>query len=106
MQVRKKMWGRRPNAAIAFQLGLWRGVVFGVLAIFLANAGATAQQPANAPPPSEHRPPVVFLGDSITYFWGEKRPSFFTENNYIDQGVSGQTTAVLLIRVSRDVLPL
>jgi len=56
------------------------------------------------PAPGEHR--VVFLGDSITEFWSKVDPEFFAEKPYINRGISGQTTAQMLVRFRQDVLQL
>ena len=50
-------------------------------------------------------PRVVFMGDSITEFWKFAHPEFFGEN-YIDRGVSGQTTGQMLVRFRQDVIAL
>jgi len=51
---------------------------------------------------------VVFLGDSITDFWGLKGASngFIPGTLYINRGISGQTTPQMLVRVRPDVLDL
>lgn len=49
---------------------------------------------------------VVFMGDSITEWWEKHNPSFFAENNYINRGISGQTTPQMLIRFRQDVIDL
>ncbi len=48
---------------------------------------------------------VVFMGDSITEGWLEKRPAFFTPGR-IDRGISGQTTSQMLLRMMSDVVEL
>ncbi len=48
---------------------------------------------------------VVFMGDSITEFWKPAHPEFFGEG-IIDRGVSGQTTAQMLVRFRQDVIAL
>jgi lysophospholipase L1-like esterase len=48
---------------------------------------------------------VVFMGDSITEFWKLAHPGFFGET-YIDRGISGQTTAQMLVRFRQDVIAL
>jgi len=60
---------------------------------------------ANAalPPASPHR--VVFLGDSITESWASFEPDFFVDD-VLDRGISGQTTAQMLVRLRSDVLEL
>lgn len=52
------------------------------------------------------KPKVVFMGDSITDGWASKDPDFFTDNNFIGRGISGQTTSQMLVRFRRDVLEL
>ena len=54
--------------------------------------------------PSENT--VVFMGNSITEGWVNASPEFFTDNNYIGRGISGQTTPQMLIRFMPDVLDL
>lgn len=49
---------------------------------------------------------VVYMGDSITDFWLGASPTFFTQNNYIDRGISGQTSPQMLLRFRADVLEL
>jgi len=48
---------------------------------------------------------VVFMGDSITEDWKEKRPSFFTRGR-VDRGISGQTTSQMVLRMMSDVVAL
>jgi lysophospholipase L1-like esterase len=50
-------------------------------------------------------PRVVFMGDSITEIWKVAHPDFFGEN-YVDRGVSGQTTGQMLVRFRQDVIAL
>jgi lysophospholipase L1-like esterase len=57
-----------------------------------------------APAKGENR--VVFMGNSITQGWIEKRPEFFTNNPYVNRGISGQTTPQMLIRFRQDVIAL
>ena len=52
------------------------------------------------------RPKVVFMGDSITEGWAKEDPGFFTDNNFIGRGISGQTTSHMLVRFRRDVIDL
>lgn len=51
-------------------------------------------------------PLVVFMGDSITEYWVDQDPAFFTDNNYIGRGISGQTSSKMLARFQRDVIEL
>lgn len=65
---------------------------------------AAANSELPAPAPGEHR--VVFLGNSITDHWADMRPAFFTDNNYIGRGISGQTSYQFLLRFRQDVINL
>lgn len=49
---------------------------------------------------------IVLMGDSITEFWSQLQPDFFTNTSYINRGISGQTTPQMLIRFRPDVLNL
>lgn len=58
-----------------------------------------------APAAGETR--VVFMGDSITDGWIKRSPKYFADHpNYIDRGISGQTTPQMLIRFRPDVIAL
>lgn len=48
---------------------------------------------------------VVFMGDSITEGWLDKRPAFFTPGR-VDRGISGQTTSQMVLRMMSDVVAL
>lgn len=48
---------------------------------------------------------VVFMGDSITEGWKDKRPGFFTPGR-VDRGISGQTTSQMVLRMISDVVAL
>jgi lysophospholipase L1-like esterase len=45
------------------------------------------------------------MGDSITELWKVAHPEFFGEN-FVDRGVSGQTTDQMLVRFRQDVIAL
>ncbi len=50
---------------------------------------------------------IVFMGDSITEGWATLDPQFFTVHpNYVDRGISGQTTPQMLVRFRQDVIAL
>jgi lysophospholipase L1-like esterase len=49
---------------------------------------------------------VVFMGDSITDFWGRRAGQFFPGKPYVNRGISGQTTPQMLIRFRPDVIAL
>ncbi|MDT3486970.1 SGNH/GDSL hydrolase family protein [Stenotrophomonas maltophilia] len=64
---------------------------------------ANARLPAAVP----GQPRVVFFGDSITEGWGkEGSAGFFPGKGWLNRGISGQTTAQMLVRFSQDVLAL
>ena len=48
---------------------------------------------------------IVFIGDSITEGWFDKRPAFFKRGR-IGRGVGGQTSSQILLRVMSDVVAL
>ena len=56
--------------------------------------------------PKSHETRVVFLGNSITDFWINAFPDFFSSHNYIDRGISGQTSPQMLVRFRADVIDL
>ena len=62
------------------------------------DADAVLQSPASG----ENR--VVFYGDSITDGW--KLAEYFPGKPYLNRGISGQTTAQLLVRFRQDVVNL
>jgi lysophospholipase L1-like esterase len=51
-------------------------------------------------------PKVVFMGNSITDMWWGVDSMFFKNNNYLDRGIGGQTTAEMLVRFRTDVINL
>jgi len=48
---------------------------------------------------------IVFMGDSITEGWLDKRPAFFRRGR-VDRGISGQTTSQMVLRMMSDVVAL
>src|SRR4026209_1460276 len=53
------------------------------------------------------RADVVFMGDSITDIWQQPRfGGFFPGKNYVDRGISAQTTSQMLLRMRPDVVAL
>ena len=55
---------------------------------------------------SKSSPDAVFMGDSITEGWSVFLPEFFSNNNFINRGIGGQTTSQMLIRFRQDVINL
>jgi lysophospholipase L1-like esterase len=49
---------------------------------------------------------VVFLGDSITEYWGSHAGTWFNHPGWTNRGIGGQTTSQLLLRERQDVLDL
>ena len=56
--------------------------------------------------PKANEDRVVFMGNSITEGWVRNDPEFFNSNSFIGRGISGQTTAQMLIRFRPDVMDL
>ena len=75
----------------------WFGRDFGMIGYYAEdNAKLLA---SNAPVD------VVFMGDSITEGWFDKRPGFFTAGR-VDRGIGGQTTPQMVLRMMSDVVAL
>ena len=51
-------------------------------------------------------PKAVLMGDSITDGWPFADPEFFSDNNFIGRGISGQVTNQMLLRFRQDVIDL
>lgn len=82
-------------------------------ALLLAGINATAQDDwanlgryAQANSEVTVQPKAVFMGDSITQCWWDADPNFFTSNNFLCRGISGQTTSHMLVRMRKDVVDL
>ncbi|MCU1330795.1 MAG: lipolytic enzyme family [Bryobacterales bacterium] len=85
---------------------------FDALLVFTANSQATqAADPNNVHRfaeanskllPASQSPRVVFLGDSITDFW--RLNEYFPNRDFINRGISGQTTMQMLGRFLQDVV--
>ncbi len=71
-----------------------------------ANLKRYASANDELPAPSRNEDRVVFMGNSITEGWVGNHPEFFTENNYIGRGISGQTSYQFLVRFREDVVNL
>ena len=55
---------------------------------------------------SENHNRVVFMGNSITEEWVRMHPEFFTNKEYVNRGIGGQTTPQMLLRFRQDVVNL
>lgn len=51
-------------------------------------------------------PNSILMGDSITEGWFSTDPEFFTKNNFVGRGISGQVTSQMLLRFREDVILL
>jgi lysophospholipase L1-like esterase len=59
------------------------------------------------PAPAAGESRIVFMGDSITDAWPQPRfGDFFSGKPYVGRGISGQTTAQMLVRFRPDVIDL
>ena len=47
---------------------------------------------------------VVFMGNSITDGWWPADSTFFIQNDFIDRGISGQTTSEMLVLDSNSTM--
>ena len=67
-------------------------------------------EPETPAPVTRHKgPAAVFIGDSITWQWardGVGHPGFFSSNNYVNKGISGNKTGDMLARFKADVVDL
>lgn len=54
----------------------------------------------------KHDVRVVFLGDSITDYWGKRGGAWFPFAGWLNRGIGGQTTGQLLLRTRQDVISL
>ena len=61
------------------------------------------QENRSLPPATSHR--VIFIGDSITEAWKPSVPALFA-GDWLDRGVSGETTTQMLARFRTDVIAL
>ena len=72
----------------------------------IAALGRYAAENAQVAPPAPNERRVVFMGDSITDFWGRRYGKFFAGQPYINRGISGQVTPQMLLRFRQDVIAL
>ena len=69
--------------------------------------GRYREENAKLAPPAPGERRVVFYGDSITDAWGRAAgTTFFPGKPYVNRGISGQTTAQMLVRFRQDVIDL
>ncbi len=70
-----------------------------------ANLNRFKDENAKLSVPRKGENRVVFMGNSITEGWIKQDPKYFS-TNYINRGISGQTTPQMLIRFRQDVVAL
>jgi acetyl esterase/lipase/lysophospholipase L1-like esterase len=71
-----------------------------------ANFGRYKEANEKLAETTSFKPRVVFMGNSITDGWINADSSFFAGKNYIDRGISGQTTPQMVLRFRPDVIDL
>ena len=69
-----------------------------------ANLSRYAEADSKLGMPAKGEKRVVFMGDSITDIWDF--PKYFPGKPYVNRGISGQTTAQMLVRFRPDVVDL
>lgn len=89
----------------------WGLVIAGLLGCSAANADDWAQfqkyEESNKELESgDTKPVAVFMGNSLTEGWMATHPEFFSSNNFVGRGISGQTTYQMLLRFRDDVINL
>lgn len=108
--MRLSLRPRFSGEAVALALGL-----------LVSSTSASAQQPSAAqfanlaryradnaalPAPGAGEQRVVFFGNSITEGWARYFATMFPGKPYIGRGISGQTTAQMVLRFRQDVVAL
>ncbi|MDQ2949209.1 MAG: SGNH/GDSL hydrolase family protein [Acidobacteriota bacterium] len=68
------------------------------------NLGRYSELDARVGPSQPGKPRVVFLGDSITDAW--RLNEYFPDRDFVNRGISGQTTSQMLGRMKPDVTDL
>ena len=71
-----------------------------------ADKGRYAQENKALQSAPEDSLRVVLMGNSITEFWFELHPMFFTANHLVGRGISGQVSSQMLARFRQDVINL
>jgi lysophospholipase L1-like esterase len=82
----------------------WRKARVNVYMNDFGELGRYRKANAALKPPAAGEKRVVFLGDSITDMW--RLEATFPGKPYVNRGISGQTTAQMLVRFRQDVIDL
>jgi len=71
-----------------------------------ANLNRFKMENSALPTPAKHEKRVVFMGNSITEGWQYIDTLFFKNKQFVNRGISGQTTPQMLLRFRQDVIRL
>lgn len=71
-----------------------------------ANLNRFKMENAELSKPAKHEKRIVFMGNSITEGWQYTDTMFFKNKQFINRGISGQTTPQMLLRFRQDVIRL
>lgn len=94
------------RTTLLFLFFLFMNYTFNANAQDWANLNRFQEANSEVGLPKTNEDRVVFMGNSITQGWIERIPDFFDNPNYINRGISGQTTPQMLLRFRQDVLKL
>ena len=90
---------------------MFKKIVIFLIGVIMLPSAALAQKDwanvvkyAQANTEVKEKPVAVLMGDSITEGWFKKDPDFFSANNFVGRGISGQTTSHMLCRFRQDVV--
>jgi lysophospholipase L1-like esterase len=70
------------------------------------NLNRFKMENATLPSPAKNEKRVVFMGNSITEGWQYIDTLFFKNKQFVNRGISGQTTPQMLLRFRQDVIRL
>lgn len=77
---------------------LFQMTIISVLSLLLFNCSENEFNPYIGEGKDDKQTNAVFIGNSITANWYKLHASFFTDNNYLNKGVGGETTTDFLVR--------
>jgi lysophospholipase L1-like esterase len=99
-------WAQAPTPASSAPSPLerWRNSRVGIYMNDFGELERYRDENARLQPPTAAEMRVVFFGDSITDIW--PLPEYFPGKSYVNRGISGQTTAQMLVRFRQDVIAL
>src|SRR5258705_6242380 len=98
-------WGQTTGATATVESAARVAAMEAKLADWPQLARYRAANAALAPA-AEGENRVVFYGASMTEFWGKNGTRFFPGKPYVNRGISGQTTAQMVVRFRQDVIDL